>query len=131
MLLRGESVAFLWPTKCRVRSCSGIYRNGCGFPPSLDPHFHRALTRCNVLPEHCSSGRLNAACNSTPHGKLGRFEMEINMRHSPRSQLAERRVGERLQEEAHVFLAINVRDRLALARAFVGLRQRLEVWDAV
>lgn len=78
MLLRGESVAFLWPTKCRVRSCSGIYRNGCGFPPSLDPHFHRALTRCNVLPEHCSSGRLNAACGSTPHGKLGRFEMEIN-----------------------------------------------------
>jgi hypothetical protein len=57
--------------------------------------------------------------------------MEINMRHSPRSQLVERRVGERLQEEAHVFLAINVRDRLALARAFVGLRQRLEVWDAV
>lgn len=78
MLLRGESVAFLWPTKFRVRSCSGIYRNGCGFPPSLDPHFHRALTRCNVLPEHCSSGRLNAACGSTPHGKLGRFEMEIN-----------------------------------------------------
>lgn len=50
----------------------------CGFPRPIDPHFHRAAIRSNVLVGHCSSGRMSAACGSTPHGKPEHFEMKIN-----------------------------------------------------